>query len=369
MVAAPDDRLTQDEIDTLLAALQSDTNAARQPASQPEQQTSVRPYDFRRSDKLSKEQLRALRMMHESMGRRTAVSLSAYLRTTVDIILSDIDQGTYATFLSQTIAPAIYNLVSLKPLQGQLILEISASLADIVIDRLLGGPGRAWKHQREFTDLELSLLRGVVDRILSGLAEAWSAVFPVEPHVEETLLNLYFVQISLLSDTTVWIVFEVRVGEVSGHLRLGIPYALLKPISAKLSPQAWIAGTEAVADASQDVDVQHLRTHLQDVPVTLVAILGEVDTTFEEIYKLKPGDLIPLDTAAGQDVKILVEGVHCFWARPGIRGNRLAFEVTRILSEPRDGFGGNGSMEAHLGGNGRSIPAERRKTPLGAFEN
>ncbi|MCD6290983.1 MAG: FliM/FliN family flagellar motor switch protein, partial [Anaerolineae bacterium] len=132
------------------------------------------------------------------------------------------------------------------------------------------------------------------------------------------------------------VVFEVRVGGVSSHLRLGIPYALLKPISAKLSPQAWIAGSESVADERQETNVQYLRAHLQDVPVTLVAYLGEVDTTFEEIYKLKPGDLIPLDTAADREIKVFVEGTHCFWARPGVRGNRLAVEITRVLSGLQD---------------------------------
>ncbi len=357
MAATPSDNLSQEEIDALLAALpteDADASDAGESDAPSEPEVSIQPYDFRRSNKLSKEQIRALRMMHENMGRRAAVSLSAYLRTTVDMILVEIDQGTYATFLAQTAGPAIYNLVSLKPLQGQLVLEIGASLADVVIDRLLGGPGRASEHQRELTDLELSLLQGFVERILDSLAEAWSAVLPVEPQVNETLLNLYFVQVGLLSDATVWVVFEVRIGESSSHLRLGLPYALLKPVSAKLSPQAWIAGSEAHVDVMQGVDVRYLRAHLQDVPVTMVAILGETETTFEELYKLKPGDLIPLDSAAGRDIKVYVGGLHEFWARPGVRGNRLAIEITQVLKDRKNGIDDvsmeeNGSKETSEG--------------------
>jgi flagellar motor switch protein FliM len=169
--------------------------------------------------------------------------------------------------------------------------------------------------------------------MLGSLAEAWAAVLPVTPQVEETLLNLYFVQIGLLTDATVWIVFEVRVGQVNGHLRLGLPYSLLKPISAKLSPQAWIAGAEASADAERVLDIRHIVSHLLDVPVTLTAILGEVETTVQELNDLKVGDLIPLDAAASRDIKVLVGGLQRFWARPGTRGNRLAIEVTGHYTE------------------------------------
>lgn len=325
--------LTQEEIDALLAMLPTGGEPLPASVPSPDQQATIRHYDFRRPDKFSKEQIRALRMMHENMGRRMAISLSAYLRTAVDANLADIDQGTYATFLSQMVGPAIYNIVSLRPLQGQMVLEISAPLADVIIDRLLGGPGRAWERHREFTDLELSLLEGVVIRILDSLAEAWAAVLPVKPQVEETLLNLYFVQLGLLTDAIVWIVFEVRVGEVNGYLRLGLPYALLKPVSAKLSPQAWIAGSEASGDLERTADIQHLIAHLQEVPVEVIAILGEVDTTLQELNELKPGDLIPLDAAAHRDIKVLVGGVHRFWARPGTRGTRLAVEITQIVTD------------------------------------
>ncbi|GAB4558624.1 MAG: flagellar motor switch protein FliM [Anaerolineae bacterium] len=336
MATNPGENLSQEEIDALLAMLPADDEPLSSPPPQPAPDASVKRYDFRRTDKFSKEQIRALRMMHENLGRRMAISLSAYLRSPVEITLADIDQGTYATFLSQTLGPAIYNIVSLKPLQGQFVLEIGASLADVIIDRLLGGPGRAWERHREFTDLELALLQGAVSRILDSLAEAWSAVLTVTPKVEETLLNLYFVQVSLLTDATVWVVFEVRVGQVNGYLRLGLPYALLKPISAKLSPHAWIAGSEMSRDEGHATDREALVANLYQVPVEIIAVLGEADTPVEAITALKPGDVIPLDSAANRDIKILVAGIHRFWARPGVRGTRLAVEITRLVEPDED---------------------------------
>jgi flagellar motor switch protein FliM len=80
-------------------------------------------------------------------------------------------------------------------------------------------------------------------------------------------------------------------------------------------------------------NVQYILVHLQEVPVELVAVLGEVDTTLQELNELKPGDLIPLDAAAHRDIKVLVGGIHRFWARPGTRGTRLAVEITRVVTD------------------------------------
>ena len=77
------DVLSQNEIDSLLEALSSgsvDVDAMRK-----EDKKAVKLYDFRRPDKFSKDQLRAIQMIHESFTRRLtscpwSVHVSAVLR-------------------------------------------------------------------------------------------------------------------------------------------------------------------------------------------------------------------------------------------------------------------------------------------------
>ncbi|MCX6625186.1 MAG: flagellar motor switch protein FliM, partial [Acidobacteria bacterium] len=40
----------------------------------------AQPYDFRRPDRIAKDQLRAIHLLHENFARSLASSLSAYLR-------------------------------------------------------------------------------------------------------------------------------------------------------------------------------------------------------------------------------------------------------------------------------------------------
>ena len=63
-----DDVLSQSEIDKLLSALSEGTVSAEEVKAD-EAQKKVKPYDFKRPDKFSKDQIRTLYMMHENFAR------------------------------------------------------------------------------------------------------------------------------------------------------------------------------------------------------------------------------------------------------------------------------------------------------------
>ena len=87
--------LSQKEIDALLTALPKDGS----PLSVDDKYVgTARAYDFRSPDKFSKEQIRTLQMIHENFARRLGSSLSAYLRTAVQLACVHIEQGSFADF-------------------------------------------------------------------------------------------------------------------------------------------------------------------------------------------------------------------------------------------------------------------------------
>ena len=73
--------LSQDEIDALLSV-----SAAEQTRTAPAEVVeassgSVIRYNFRRPDRVSKEQIHSLQFLHDRFARNVATSLSAYLRS------------------------------------------------------------------------------------------------------------------------------------------------------------------------------------------------------------------------------------------------------------------------------------------------
>ncbi|MFQ3669634.1 MAG: hypothetical protein SNJ61_12215, partial [Fimbriimonadaceae bacterium] len=154
------------------------------PASKPGSKGAVayEVYDFRRPDKFSKEQLRTLQMLHETFARLSGSALSAYLRTPVNIDLISLEQVPYEEYL-RSINQSVFTIMSLPPLTGQAVLEIEFSLVFTMIDRLLGGPGKALSRA-VLTDIERPLVRQTIERMFSALKAAWEGVVIVSPGIE-----------------------------------------------------------------------------------------------------------------------------------------------------------------------------------------
>ena len=136
------DILSQLEVENLLGPTEEETPdasaaSAPPPTSRPRERITV--YDFKRPERVGKEQMRALQTMHEGFGRNFGASLSALLRTIVEAKLTSVDQLTYSEFVFSLENPTCFNLVNAHPLEGQIILDINPSILFPIIDRLLGG--------------------------------------------------------------------------------------------------------------------------------------------------------------------------------------------------------------------------------------
>ncbi|MCA9288517.1 MAG: hypothetical protein KDA05_08025, partial [Phycisphaerales bacterium] len=90
----PIDILDQSEVDALLAAADTGTatvehKSARIFSTQRRddelENLEIRPYDFKRPERVSKDQMRALQTLHEGFARNFGASLSGFLRTIVEV--------------------------------------------------------------------------------------------------------------------------------------------------------------------------------------------------------------------------------------------------------------------------------------------
>ena len=70
--------LSQEEIDSVFRNL-------RDKPREDDIAKRAQPYDFRRPDRIAKDQLRAIHVLHENFARSLASSLSAYLRAYVAV--------------------------------------------------------------------------------------------------------------------------------------------------------------------------------------------------------------------------------------------------------------------------------------------
>src|ERR1700733_6242795 len=193
------DVLDQSEVDALLAAVDAgqvqaqDAPSPRVFGTKGRSQQDIQVYDFKRPERVSKDQMRALEALHEGFGRNFGAALSGYLRTIVEVSVAHIEQLTYSEFIHSLPNPTCFNLLKAEQLEGQLCLEISPLIIYPIIDR-------ATQH----------------------LSEAWSNLTPVKFSVEEFESNPQLVQIVPPNETVVVIGFELKMGNRAGTMSLCI---------------------------------------------------------------------------------------------------------------------------------------------------
>lgn len=331
--------LSQSEIEALLTSLSSDEAEPRPagpepgiaatgltgPAAKQNRSTvAYELYDFRRPDKFSKEQLRTLQMLHETFARLAGSQLSAYLRAPVSIDLISLEQVPYDEYL-RSINSSVFTITSLPPLTGQAVLEIEFQLVFTMLDRLLGGPGRA-VNRSVLTDIERPLVKQIIERMFMGLKSAWEGVVIVNPGIDGMETSSQFVQIAPPTDIVVTILFEIRIGGARGAMSLCVPYLVLKPIASKLSAQKWFTSAARRANAASR---RALGLQIQQTSVELAAKLGNVRMSIGDFLHIGKGDLLRLDQRTDQDLILCVNNSAKFEGRPALDGKKIVFKVTR----------------------------------------
>lgn len=337
--------LDQSEIDALLSAVDggqvqqspeqaADTATATAAGSAQTQRVDVRIYDFKRPERVSKDQMRALEGLHEGFARNFGAALSGYLRTIIEVSVGNIEQLTYSEFIHSLPNPTCFNLLKAEQLDGQLCLEISPLILYPIIDRLLGGCNAdLFIPQRPLTQIEQRLVSRITDRAMHHLSEAWSNLTPVTFSIHDFESNPQLVQIVPPNETVVVVGFELKMGNRAGIMNLCIPYNVIEPVMGILAAQSWFSYRRK---GTQDDHVRKLTRNVNNAPVEIRAFLAQTTIRVSELMSLRVGDLITTEKETGQEVLIQVEGKHKFLGRIGqYRGSR-AIQVTRRCQQVTD---------------------------------
>ena len=285
-------------------------------------------FDFRRPDKFSKDQLRTLQMLHEQFARVGGSLLSAFLRTPVGIDLVSIEQVPFEEYL-RSIDNSVFTIMSLPPLSGQAVLELEFGLVFTIIDRILGGPGRAISRQ-VLTDIERPLVRQIIDRVFQALKNAWEQLIILNPTIETMETSSQFVQIAPANDIVVTLLFEVVVADQRYAMSLCIPYLVLKPIAQKLSAQKYFSASSRKQTGQLRRSVAHsiVRSH-----INCSVNLGKARLTVRQFNNLKSGDTIRLDQRSAEDLVFTVGNRPKLLGRPELSGKKVIFTVTGQYQE------------------------------------
>ena len=320
--------LSQSEIDNLLAALTTgelDVNEMQETSDK-----QVKDYDFKRPAKFSKEHLRTLEIIYEHYGRLISTNLPLYLRKSVQTTVASSETVTFSEFSNALSNPVILGIIDFKPLNGNIIVELSPNLGFAMIDRMLGGAGVPLEKNRDFSEIEMTIITKLMIICMQLMKEPWKNVLDINPIMERIETNAQFAQVIAPSDMIAIVTMNIRIGDTEGFMNICLPYFTLEEVMDKLNTKYWFSTMQK--EDSFDYH-EHIESLIKRVDVPVRAVLGRSVVSVNEFLGLQVGDVIRLDSAVESEMDIFVGNIRKFTALPGSSKDKYAVRITAVRRE------------------------------------
>jgi len=288
----------------------------------------VRRIDFSRPSKFTIEQQRRLDRAHDNFCRSVSMRLSAELRTSISVELIDTAQLTWGNALEEVPRCSVFGIIDVAPLDGRMLLTAELSMLLSLLERLLGGRGRDRPPERHLTDVDRALTRQIFRTLLDELSISFTDVAELRLGLVDLETERAPAQLAPMSEPTLAMTFEVKLGPASSTMVLLIPHRAIEPVlrtEVKVDAEAALAAGAAAVSAA-----------LGDVVVQMRAEVGSVDMALERVLNLRPGDVLHLDGVAEEGAMTLfADSVGLYRCKLGRNGRRRALGVLdRVDAQP-----------------------------------
>jgi flagellar motor switch protein FliM len=208
------------------------------------------PYDFRRPDRVSKDQIRSLQYLHDRFARNAATSLAAFLRTTTEITVVSVEQFAYSDFLMALPDPTAFYAMSMPPPnRWRAGAESRSGLRDR--EPLLGGSDHAPPPQRALTDIEQNIVDSAIKVVLEHLTETWKAVTGISFQIHARETRPQMLQVVSWNEVVVHLASTFASATRAGLMNLCVPATLIEASCLQLR-QSWQQTRRDLTTEEQD---------------------------------------------------------------------------------------------------------------------
>jgi flagellar motor switch protein FliM len=329
--------LSQSEVDALLAAVSegevaaTDEGGAAGANAGPKDDRIVVSYDLTSQDRIIRGRLPQLDVIYEKFMRSFRVSLSSALRKIATLNHASTDFLKFGEFINTQPMPTCMSVLRFNALRGSALLVIESKLAYALVDNFFGGADRPYTkiEGKDFTAIELQIIRKVVDLAIGDLEEAWLSVEKIDCSFVRTEINPQFVGIVPPTDIVIASTFDVELENANGIITLVIPYSTIEPIKQKLA-----SGFQIESDQTdKKLWTSTIMEQLLETEVECRVDLGETEIDVEDLMNMKAGDVISLDQDATGEFDLQIEGVRKFRGYYGIHHGSVAVQITRKVQK------------------------------------
>lgn len=303
------------------AALGADAQFGSRPEIGP-RQARVQEIDFRRPTKFPRDLVRRLEHAHESFCRTASSGLSAELRASFELAVAGSEQLPYGTAMVESEQDSLLAVLNVKPLDTEIALIVEMPLALKLVDRLLGGGGKARDVIPEsLTDLEVAILKRAVQSLVEPLSATWLDLAEASFEVASMQTSPMTFQLVPPSEPVLMLHLEARLDGLVSPLILCMPYRSVEQIVDKLEHRQFHGQTVDPTAARK------VQAAISGIDVDLRVEAGAVDMKVSEVLDLKIGDVIRLKRPADKGMVLYAGDVPTYVAAPGRNVNARAVQI------------------------------------------
>lgn len=342
-----DQVLSQQEIDKLLKAMSNGEIDQKEIDEQTSNTPKIKPYDFRRPSKLSKEYINTLHMIFEDFSKMGTNVLSNMLRANTTLHLASIEQISFDEFIHSipriTLIGLYHSVLAENdsPMKGIQMIEMNPQLCTKLVELLCGGAENTVStpeeeievEEKKFTDIELAILRGVLEELGKIFQNSWKDIVKIKTSLDSVDINPQLLQSMSPNEPVILTTFTMNIGKTSTFLNICIPYVFFEGISDKLSFRNWFDSSQKLSEA----DERELQRGLDNVSVNLEVRLGNAQMEVSDLLHLEVGDVIKLDRKTSDPLTTYVNGMPYYYAKPGKKDGNLAIELLdKLEGDPQN---------------------------------
>lgn len=314
--------LSQEEIDALLSGL-SEGTIEPEPVKEPEpaeEKKEIKKFDILQYTRTKKESLPTLQFIYDRFSKSLQSALSLFLERDVEIQYTPIQNIEYREFIKSLPLPTNMNIITTENLKGFFIIIFDTKVIFYALEALFGSlsPSVPRIEGREFTKIELHVIKKIVEIVSTEMEKAWSPIYPILCRYSRSEMNPNYVTLISQEETVTVCQFTIEIGNVSGWMKVCIPYGVLESI------KDFLVSTPSREDLEMRQKwMERMKEGISQVPVEVRAILGKKRMSLKEFMNIREDSVIVIDRYVNDPADILVGDKPKFKGKVGIfKGNK-----------------------------------------------
>jgi len=316
-------KLSSSEVNALIDGLQQEGSGSGGAEADISSSAEVRAFQFGSDDLSLLGDYYALRMLNERFSRLARSVFLPMLRIQPRISSFPPEVKTFDEYISDVDNFLSLSISKIEELRGSMMLVLNPSFISILTNSFYGGKISTLKSRRnEFTTTEERVIELVNDGLNEALEEAWKDLSRITIHPSTREVNPQFASFVDGNDLVIICSFVVQLPNVeAATFDIIYPLQTLKPIASQLRSRVQ---TDMVDDDKSWRE--RMEQAILEIPLRLVARLGEPTVSMGKLITLKKGDSFPMQISDGVDV--LLEDNIIFTGEVGEINGQAAVKLT-----------------------------------------